>query len=92
MSDHSNLPGPGRGTTCADPETSAARVQDEARTGEARPGRHLRLVEKPPPAEPGAENTPPTRTTHLSRLVEALHASRRIRAAQLARRTLHLVQ
>lgn len=53
--------------------------------------RHLRLVEKAPP-EPGAENTPPSRKSHLARLVAALHASRRIQAAQITRRYLHLVQ
>jgi hypothetical protein len=61
---------------------------------EARAGRHLRLVEKAPPAGPAADagNTPSTRKSHLARLVDALHASRRLQAAQVTRRYLHLVQ
>jgi hypothetical protein len=92
MSDRSNSPGQGRGTTSTSLKTGASPQQDEPRTSEARPGRHLRLVEKAP-AEPaaGADNTP-GRRSHLARLVEALHASRRIQAAQVTRRYLHLVQ
>jgi hypothetical protein len=94
MSDRDDPPGHGRGTTGANPQTSVPPQQDEARTGEARAVRHLRLVEKTPPAPPaaGAENTPSTRRSHLARLVDALHASRRIQAARVARGYLHLVQ
>jgi hypothetical protein len=78
MSERNDVPAPRRGTNGTD--TPA--------------GRHLRLVEKAPPAQPdaGAEDTPPSRKSHLARLVDALHASRRIEAAQVSRRYLHLVQ
>jgi hypothetical protein len=51
-------------------------------------------VEKTPPPQPAADpgNTPLTRKGHLARLVDALHASRRLQAAQVTRRYLHLVQ
>jgi hypothetical protein len=49
-------------------------------------------VEKAPAEPAAAENTSSSRKSHLARLVEALHASRRIQAAQLTRRYLHLVQ
>jgi hypothetical protein len=88
MSDRSNSPGH------AGPQTDASPRQDEARRCKARAGRHLRLVKKVPPAASaaGAETTRPSRKSHLARLVEALHASRRIQAAQVTRRYLHLVK
>jgi hypothetical protein len=85
MSDRSDSPGHGHGTGCAHPQTGAS-------TDQARTGRHLRLVEKAPAEPAAAENTSSSRKSHLARLVEALHASRRIQAAHLTRRYLHLVQ
>lgn len=94
MSDRDNSPGHGRGTTSANPQTGVPAQRGETRTGKARAGRHLRLVEKTPPPQPAADpgNTPLTRKGHLARLVDALHASRRLQAAQVTRRYLHLVQ
>jgi hypothetical protein len=97
MSDRNSSLALERGTT-SDRRIGETTQQDGPQAREPSPGQHLVLMQAASVASaetiPGTNSISgqaPTRKSHIERLVDALHRSRRIQAGRVTRQYLHLV-
>ncbi len=100
MPDRNDSLGLGSGMTCTDRQTGETSQPDGVRTGESWAGQRPTIVETALLVRhhaAGSGNIPvtsqePNRKNHLARLADAVQKSRRLQAALVRRRYLHLVR